>query len=508
VYAEPGVHTASVCTSDSAGSEACDTIQVDVSPMADVVLEMEESADPIVEGSKLTYELIVTNIEPEGVAGLTATNLVLTDELGGGVSFERVDASQGNCSYATGGITCQLGSLAPGASAAVTIHVATAESATAGTILMNHATVTHDQPDPWENSDVLETTTVVAEADLIVNTTDEMRDSAPGDGECATEDGACSLRAAIQEANAQPGVQTIGLSNQVYRLRIERTDEDESATGDLDITDDAIITGLGGTVLHGGEIDRVLDVHAGATVVINDVAIMGGKIGGPGGGLRNNGGSVTLNRVSLGSNSATNGGGLANLNGSVTLNQSAVTGNVAEDRGGGVHNTGSLFLTNVTLSGNRAQSGAGLDSSGPAMLTYVTVGSNTAEESGGGLREDGSTLTLVNTLVAGNTAASGPQCAGSITSQGYNLIQDTGGCTLTGDNTGNIVGQEPHLGPLQHNEGPTMTQALLPDSPAIDAGTCTVGTDQRGVIRPQGDTCDIGAYEFKQLALYLPMIAR
>jgi len=93
----------------------------------------------------------------------------------------------------------------------------------------------------------------------------------------------------------------------------------------------------------------------------------------------------------------------------------------------------------------------------------------------------------------------GPSFFGMLTSQGFNLIQDVSGCTILGDSTGNLLGADPELGPLQNNGGPTYTHALLPGSPAIDAGT-NVGaprTDQRGVSRPQGASTDIGAFEFQ-----------
>jgi hypothetical protein len=95
-------------------------------------------------------------------------------------------------------------------------------------------------------------------------------------------------------------------------------------------------------------------------------------------------------------------------------------------------------------------------------------------------------------------------CGGTLTSQGYNLIQDTSHCTIAGNANGNIVGVDPHLGPLQDNGGATNTQALLPGSPAIGAGNphgCVDAngnallTDQRGAPRPAGARCDTGAYE-------------
>ena len=113
-----------------------------------------------------------------------------------------------------------------------------------------------------------------------------------------------------------------------------------------------------------------------------------------------------------------------------------------------------------------------------------------------------------NTIIAGNLAdGSGPDCIGALASSGYNLIEDTSDCTITGDLAGNIVGADPRLGPLQNNGGATDTHALLAGSPAIDAGDpngCTdatgalLTTDQRGAPRSSGSDprCDIGAFEF------------
>ena len=87
--------------------------------------------------------------------------------------------------------------------------------------------------------------------------------------------------------------------------------------------------------------------------------------------------------------------------------------------------------------------------------------------------------------------------SGVLTSEGYNLIQNTNGCTIVGDQTGNIYGADPLLGPLQDNGGPTWTHALLAGSPAIDAGPTNTSpsVDQRGMLRPQGPAEDIGAFE-------------
>jgi hypothetical protein len=124
---------------------------------------------------------------------------------------------------------------------------------------------------------------------------------------------------------------------------------------------------------------------------------------------------------------------------------------------------------------------------------------------GGGLYNSG-TATLTNTIIAGNTAASGPDVFTSapVTSLGYNLIGATDGSSgwIASDLMGtNVQPLDPVLGPLANYGGPTQTMILLPGSPAIDAGISGTGiptTDQRGVSRVNG--VDIGAYEVPQLS--------
>ena len=118
---------------------------------------------------------------------------------------------------------------------------------------------------------------------------------------------------------------------------------------------------------------------------------------------------------------------------------------------------------------------------------------------GGNLAVFGATTSLRNTIIVGGAAISGSNCfvlSGSLTSAGHNL-EDTAPSQCRLGATGDKVGVNPLLGELQSNGGPTETQALLPGSPAIDAGDDSgcPGTDQRGVLRPAGAACDIGAFE-------------
>jgi hypothetical protein len=227
---------------------------------------------------------------------------------------------------------------------------------------------------------------------------------------------------------------------------------------------------------------------------------------GKGGGI-SNGGTLTINNSTLSGNQAGTsaigmayGGGIANV-GTLTINNSTLIGNVAYGvgSGGGISNGGTLTINNSTLSGNSGIDGGGISNAGTLTINNSTLAKNTAFRWGGGI--DG-TVTLQNSIVA--NSPSGGNCHGTMTSKGYNLSSD-GTCSFNG--TGDMNNTNPNLGPLQNNGGPTQTMALLPGSPAIDAGNptgCTDGlghllkTDQRGDPRPNTEDtggCDIGAYE-------------
>ncbi len=133
-------------------------------------------------------------------------------------------------------------------------------------------------------------------------------------------------------------------------------------------------------------------------------------------------------------------------------------------------------MTTSTVSGNTAgRNGGGIRATGGIVnITSSTIVNNTAAMDGGGVNRafTGGTnpLNFRNTIVANNTAATGPDISGSVVSQGYNLIRNTTGATITGDTATNITGVDPNLGPLQDNGGLTFTHALLTGSPAIDKG--------------------------------------
>jgi len=186
----------------------------------------------------------------------------------------------------------------------------------------------------------------------------------------------------------------------------------------------------------------------------------------------------------------------------MTLANSTVSDNTTTVLGGGILSEGELLtMVNVTVSGNWARFGGGIGlTEGSLKIENVTVTDNLATEEGGGLFRDKAlgAIAFVNSIVAENWAPIGPDCSGSVRSEGSSLLQDESGCDyVTGK--GDIVGVDPLLGPLRDNGGPTFTHALWLGSPAIDAGddSSAPGTDQRGISRPQADASDIGAFELQ-----------
>jgi CSLREA domain-containing protein len=220
-------------------------------------------------------------------------------------------------------------------------------------------------------------------------------------------------------------------------------------------------------------------------------------------------------------NTAGEGGGLWAGIGDVSIDGSTVSGNRTGSFGAGIFNyRGILAIRNSTISGNDTPgSGAGIANiQGVVTLNNSTIAANRAGTPSAGGQGPGiltsttyALVTLSNTIVAGNLSTATPlDCSGTLTSAGYNLIQTLGfplsvpQCTIVGDTTGNILGHDAELGLLIDNGGPAPTHALLSTSPAIDAGNPAVPggsdtacplTDQRGMPRPEGSACDIGAFE-------------
>jgi hypothetical protein len=248
-------------------------------------------------------------------------------------------------------------------------------------------------------------------------------------------------------------------------------------------------------------------LNENGTLTVTNCTLSGNSSPSGGGGIENLNATLTVTNCTLSGNSGFEGGGI-DSGGTLTVTNCTISGNTALFSGGGIDSVGTLTVTNCTISGNSAFEGfgGGIDSDGTLTVTNCTISGNSAFEGGGGIDNIG-TLTIGNTIVAQNTDSTGPDVDGAVTSEGYNLIGDTSGAS--GFVATDLLGENPMLGPLQDNGGPTQTMALLPGSPAIDAGSdaLAVGpggtpldTDQRGFARVANDTVDIGAFEVQ---LYL-----
>ena len=258
-------------------------------------------------------------------------------------------------------------------------------------------------------------------------------------------------------------------------------------------------------------------------LVISNVSFVGNRANYGAGIYNNNSGEISISDVTFAGNIADiNGGGFYNSDDSTAvLTSTTFYSNSASSYGGGIYNYygSQLDISNSTINGNTAGiSGAGIHNFQVATLTvtHVTIAGNSAELNGGGIsNEFFSVLNLAGTIIAGSL--SGGDCFnetgseyGTVFDLGYNIVED-GSCIL--DPTSFAAG--PLLGPLQDNGGGTETQALLEGSPAIDAIppiSCAVTEDQRGLDRPQGAGCDIGAYELESEPTaqykFLPLVSK
>lgn len=343
-------------------------------------------------------------------------------------------------------------------------------------------------------------------ATFTVNTTSDDVDANLGDGICQTIAGGgdCSVRAAVQQANATAGTDEIVIPAGVYSLITPGAGENASVTGDLDITESVSIRGAGAdrTIINGGRLDRVFDVDPaparGITVEISSLTVQDGSSG-LGGGIANSG-TLTLTGVAISSNTATADGGGIFSRGALTMVDSLVNDNESSSDGAGILGGGGITLTNCTVSGNMAGGSAGgIDNRGRLTLRYTTISGNSAVGGGGGLfsRAPIANTSVGSTIIAGNTTVN---CTQVVTTAGNN-VEGTSTCGFAAATDQRNT--DPQLCPLGHYGGATLTQALPTGSAARDAGATTgcPATDQRGLPRPQdGDgqgaaVCDAGAFE-------------
>jgi len=309
------------------------------------------------------------------------------------------------------------------------------------------------------------------------------------DGECGLTD--CTLREAINAANAYGSATTITFTSTLSGETIALGSNLPTITGDTTIDGSSLASQI---TVNGENSYRPFEIDGNVTLdnLIIYQAHADSASGGYGGGILNYGNLTVIDST------FSNGFGFDALG-------------FGSGGGGGIYNAGSATVANSTFVGNAGLSGGGIfnDGSLGGNLTVLnsTFYDNTAlTGKGDGIYNFNSgNLNLANTIIA--NSSHGADCTnelGTIGTDKNNLIQSSANaCGLTNGTNGDIIGSDPKLsGSLQNNGGGALTLALLNGSPAIDAGddtTCSSspvnGKDERGVTRPQGTHCDIGAYE-------------
>ncbi|HEY7907648.1 MAG TPA: choice-of-anchor Q domain-containing protein, partial [Thermomicrobiales bacterium] len=270
-------------------------------------------------------------------------------------------------------------------------------------------------------------------------------------------------------------------NNSIYSsFRYGGTGIDNAISGTLTVTGSTITgnSGAPGAIQNEGESSTATVTNS--TISGNNGGAFGG---GGGGGLSNTGHLMTVVGSTISGNNGYIGGGINNFGVSLNVTDSTIAGNTASFRGGAIFagGSGTVTLTNTTLSGNSAM------------------------DAGGGITaQTNATVALTNTIVANSTGGdlSVYSSAGGTFTGVNNLIDDAAtAASFTDGASGNIVGHPALLGTLGNYGGPTQTVALLPGSPAIDAGASggIPPMDQRGKNRVGAP--DIGAFESQGFTL-------
>ncbi len=368
-----------------------------------------------------------------------------------------------------------------------------------------------------------------------VNSFDDDVDGNIGDGVCVTLRGVCTLRAAIQEANASYDTEVIHLSSGTYRLSIPGRAEDKSVTGDLDITRPVTLLGSGSaaTIIDGGGLDRVLDIgenaHPGTSVTIAHLAIRNGSDNGEnapagirirtykvtlediivsdnfGEGIGIDKGALILKNSIVKNNNSVGIGGIRATSSSLLISESTIS----ENKGawGGIASDTWINVVNSTISGNKGSAGpGGLRLSGSATITNSTISSNIGSEGAAIWINNGNLIIINSTIVANQSSGSGGDwrsgSAGGIFFKGdkgsvilaHTILaenissRESPNCYGTLLSMGynlidkldgchfiptetDLINTPPLLGPLQNNGGTSFTHAPLQNSAAIDGGS-------------------------------------
>ena len=538
IYSSPGTFDVEICLTDRVtgddGSEvdtpasltACDSFEVTAVDGLDLVMDVQPSTERALPNEQFEILFRALNNPPAAGPPTTATGVALVVELPEGVAPGSIGVTGPGCALDGLVITCSAGTIQPGFDAFADITARVDAAVAPGTPLLIEATVTSNEDDVRPNNEAAHLITVTPPADLYVDALGDAfldkSDIQPGDGVCESEDGVCTLRAAIEEANAFPGPQTVALGAGVYTL----------TEASIEVTDDLVLVGSGAdrSIIDGNDELALLVNDETVELRLEDLALSRGRVvAWPG--------DLVMSRARI-TGGAADGfvGGAIIANNRIDLRDVVIDGNRAVS-GGGVWTWASSHgvFENVTITGNR---GGGLYLGGSDYtLNHVTITGNSGD-TGGASGISGGALTVANTatvtitgsVLAGNYRPPGlldvprncnVESGATLISGGDNLFGDLDLCGLVPIAADLLIPEgDDRLQPLRFAESPLPFIAPFADSPAIDAmlGAACPPADAIGTERPvDGDNdgqadCDIGAIEFvpelapPQLSLSTPAL--
>jgi CSLREA domain-containing protein len=335
---------------------------------------------------------------------------------------------------------------------------------------------------------VLKAAVFASPALFVVDTPADAVDARAGDGVCRTVAGACTLRAAIQEANALPGADEIELPSGTYELGIRPLNQNDITTGDLDITDSLAITGggAGSTIVDGGSppagappqvhgLDRLFEVAVdGGTVSFSGLTLREGSAAEYGGAIVNNStATVTVSAATLTGNTAGKAGGAIDnhVGGDVDISDSTVSRNFATETGSALNNNrgGAMTVSNSTVSANSAAA-VGLDET----LAGAGAIANNAELDTIG------TITVTDSRIADNRSGGGRPGA---------ISNDGAGSVVVADTTFSKNTAAANGGAIFNGSGQAaVTESTFTENAAADGGAIYSSADKGGFVSVHDST--------------------
>lgn len=273
-------------------------------------------------------------------------------------------------------------------------------------------------------------------ATFSVTSTGDAVDASPGDGTCASAAGVCTLRAAVQEANASPGFDDVNLPAGTFTLSLLGAGDDIAATGDLDVTQPLTIAGAGQdvTIIDGAAADRVLQVAANIPLTVRALTIRNGTVGAPGGGIAGEtGAAITVTSVTFRLSSATTGGAIYASGAPLVVTGSRFESNLATTTAGALAHSGDsagLEIRDSVFADNVAATGAGgavaYGGTGPVTITGTTLQRNLGVQGGAIAVTSAGAFTMTDSTIEDSTTS------GTGNTFGGALVQVSGTATLDG----------------------------------------------------------------------------